>query len=31
MDFWKKALTLSDDEEQCATLKKKLKLKRWVP
>ncbi len=31
MDFWKKALKLSDDEEQCATLKKKLKLKRWVP
>lgn len=29
--FWEKALKLCDDEEQCATLKKKVKLKRWVP
>ncbi len=31
INFWKKALSLSADEEQCAKLQKKIKLKRWVP
>jgi tetratricopeptide (TPR) repeat protein len=31
VNFWKKALSLSADEEQCAKLQKKIKLKRWVP
>ena len=31
VNFWKKARSLSADEEQCAKLQKKIKLKRWVP